>query len=112
MVSGETKKKIKQELIKELNNVRNRNPEQSIPWYEIRARERADVRRNIVTALGYLAESGDKEVVPIIESLAKDDPFFLDMSRKKDYKGPVKKYLVREEAEKILEKLKADERKK
>jgi len=72
-------------------------------------RKRASVRRNIITALGYLAETGDKEVIPIIESLAEEDPYYLDMSKKKNYAGPMKRYTVREEASKILERLKEKE---
>jgi len=106
---GKEKDKIKEALIKEWRNPINQNPERSIQWYGIRAQERANVRRNIITALGYLAETEDKDVVPIIESAAEKDPYYLDMSKKKDYTGPQKRYPVREEASKILERLKEKE---
>jgi hypothetical protein len=109
---GEEKDRIKEALIKEWRNPRNQNPERGIQWYEIRAQELASVRQNILRSLGYLAETGDKDVIPIIESIAKDDPYYLDMSKKKDYTGPEKRYTVREEAKKILERLKTIEPKK
>ena len=102
----EVREKIKWSLIKELGDSRNKQPEKSIEWYKFRAEERAEVRTNIVRALGYLAGSGDTDVIPLIESAAEGDPYFLDMSKKKDYRGPEKKYSVREEAQKVLKKIK------
>lgn len=58
-------------------------------------------------ALGYLVETGDADMLPTIKALAQEDPYLLDLSKKKDYTGPQKKYLVREEARKVLEGLKA-----
>jgi len=106
LVRRETREMIKQALIRELDNPRNDDPRKDTEWYEFRAQERANVRLNIAKALGYLAETSDKEVLPIIESLAKEDPYYLDMSKKKDYKGPQMRYLVREEAQEILNQLK------
>ncbi len=112
IAKDEIREKIKHALIKELKNPRNKNPEKNIEWYEVRAEERAEVRLNIVRGLGYLAVTGDNEVIPMIKSAAEEDPYFLDMSKKKNYQGPQKRYSVREEAQKILEKLKANENKK
>ncbi len=112
MAKGEIRERIKEELIKELRYPRNNDPGRNIEWYETKGAANASVRRNIVTALGYLAKTGDKEVIPIIESLAKEDPYYLDMSKKKDYTGPPKRYTVREEAITILERLKTKEIKK
>jgi len=107
VLKGEIKDKIKKELINELQKNRNKHPEKSIEWYEIRAKERASVRREIVKAFGYLVERGDTEVLPIIESIAREDPYFLDLSKKNNYTGPEKRYIVREEATKVLEQLEA-----
>lgn len=108
VAKGEIKNKIKKALINELEKDRNKNPRKGIEWYEIRAKECASVRLAIVRALGYLAERGDTEVLPIIESIAKEDPYFLDLSKKKNYTGPEKRFIVREEATKVLEQLEGD----
>src|SRR4030042_3731567 len=106
LAQGEIRKRKKEELIAELKNPRNNDPARSIKWYEIEAQGRAGVRENIIVALGYLAEEGDKEVIPIIKSTAEEDPYYLDMSKKTNYTGPQKRYMVREEAKKILVRLK------
>jgi len=107
IAKGEIREKIKQALLKELKDPRNKEPEKSIAWYEVRANERAGVRRILVRGLGYIAETGDNDVLPIIKSAAVDDPYFLDMSKKKNYQGPQKRFVVREEAQKVLDGLKA-----
>jgi hypothetical protein len=105
IAKGAVREKIKQKLIKSLNKYKH--PEKGIEWYEVRTRECAGARLQIVRALGHLAETGDAGVLPTIKTLAQEDPYFLDLSKKKDYTGPQKKYLVREEAQKVLEGLKA-----
>jgi len=109
MAKGEVRERIKEELIKEFRNPRNGDPDRNVEWYETKGAACASVRENIVTALGYLAETEDKDVIPIIVSVAEKDPYYLDMSKKKDYTGPQKRYPVREEASKILERLKEKE---
>lgn len=105
VAQGKIRNSIKESIIKALD--KSKHPDESVEWYEKRARECANVRVQIVKALGYLAEAGDKDVLPIIKTLAEKDPYFLDLSKKKGYKGPGKKYLVREEAQKVIEKLKS-----
>ncbi len=61
------------------------------------------VRKNVIHALGYFP---DADVIPIIKKIANEDPYFKDFSKKKNYTGPKKRYIVREEAQKVLEKLK------
>ena len=74
---------------------------------EIRAKERANIRGNILKGLGHLAKSGDSSVIPLIRSAAEDDPYSIDMSKKTNFKGPQKRYTVREEAQKILKEVDA-----
>ncbi len=65
------------------------------------------VRLVSVKALG---ESQDKDVIPILENIAKNDPYSVVV---KDPSGKeVKRYPVREDAEKALQKLKAKESEK
>jgi hypothetical protein len=104
VAQGVTREKIKKMIIKVLD--KSKQPDESVEWFEKRARECANVRVEIAIALGYLAETGDNEALPIIKTLAEKDPYFIDLSKKKDYKGPNKKYIVREEAQKIFERLK------
>lgn len=63
------------------------------------------VRKNVIHALGYFP---DADVIPIIKKIAKEDPYFQDFSKKENYTGPKIRYPVREEAEKILDKLKKE----
>lgn len=106
VAKGATREKIKKELIKEINDPRNNDPEKSIAYYQHRSRERAYVRINIIRTLGDLAESGDKEVVPIIKKIAEQDSYAEDFSNNKGHMGAEKKYKVKEEAQMILDKLK------
>lgn len=106
VAQGAIRESIKKALLKAMNE--SKHPDKNIEWFEYRARECANVRIYIVRALGYFAETGDTDILPIIESLAKDDPYFA-VTKKTKQKGP---YDVREEAQKILEKLKANEKKK
>ena len=66
------------------------------------------LKMSIVYFLGELAFCGDKDVVPIIEKMANEDPYFQDFSKKKNYTGPKIRYPVREEAQKVLGKLKKE----
>jgi len=102
------KDKIKKAFLDELKDPLNKNPDIGIDWYEHRASERASVRRSILQGLGYLALSGDNDVLFLIKSAAEEDPYYLDMSKKTNYTGPKKRYMVREEAQKILDSLKAN----
>jgi hypothetical protein len=102
-ITPETKEKVKRAIIKALNE--SKQPKENIEWFEIRASECAFIRQVAVRALGYLANEGERDLIPIIEDLAKNDPYYLDFSKKKNYQGERKKYLVREEAQKALEKL-------
>ena len=61
-----------------------------------------------IRGLGEIAMQGDKEVIPLIEKVSKEDKFFRDYSKKPNYTGPKIRYPVREEAQKILEKLKKE----
>lgn len=103
--TGEVRQKIKIALIRELKEPRNQNPRLNIKEYEYRARECADVRRTIVTALGNLAESGDKDALLNIQAIANEDPYYFVV--KGGTKKGTKRYDVRDEAEKVLQKLKA-----
>ncbi len=99
ITSATTKGKIKQALLKALQA--NKHPmDKSIEWYEVRAMQRARVRLAIVEAL---AEFSDKDLIPVLQGIAKNDPY----SYTKDF-GPVGTNPVREEAQKILEKLKKE----
>ena len=104
-LSLEVRDTIKKELINELKRDRNRHPDRSIKWYGIRSLEKAQIREAIVRALRYIAEAGDEDVIPIIEEIAKNDPYYI---KKKDRKtGKMRSiYPVRREAEKALKKIK------
>ena len=97
---------IKKALIQELRDARNQNPDKSIPWSEIRGQERAQVRVFIVKDLGSFAADGDNEALTVIKSAAENDAYCMDMRKKKNYNGPQKRCMVREEAQKILDSLK------
>jgi hypothetical protein len=105
VAKNELRVKIKLALVQELKESRNQNPDKGIPWYEIRAQERAQVRLFIIRGLSYLASTGDKETLALIKAVAKEDPYYMDMSKKKNYGGPQKIYRVRDEAQKILDSL-------
>lgn len=107
--NNEIREKIKKAFLEELKVSRNQNPDKSIDWYEIRSSELASVRKNILQGLGYLAEAGDNNVLFLIKSAAEKDPYYLDMSKKSNYSGPKKRYIVREEARKILDRLNNNE---
>ena len=66
------------------------------------------LKMSVVYFLGELAFCGDKDVVQIIEKIAKEDPYSQDFGKKPNYTGPKIRYPVREEAEKILEQLKKE----
>ena len=100
---GVVRQSVKKAMLDTLK--KSKQPQQNIEWYEKRARECANVRTEIVKGLGHLAETGDADVIPVIKSIAVDDPFYVDMSKMKDHKGPEKKYLVREEAQNVIQKL-------
>jgi len=100
IAQGKVRSSIKKSMINELD--KSKQPNTSVEWYEKRARECANVRVQIVRALSHLAEAGDKEVLPLIKELAENDPYFINLRKNKDDKGPEKKYLVREEAYKFL----------
>jgi hypothetical protein len=109
LAKTELREKIKKAFIEELKDPRNQNPNKNVEWYGHRARERADVRRSILNGLGCLAEAGDKEALLLIKSAAEKDPYYFDISKKKNnYHGPQNRYMVREEAQKILDRLKAN----
>ena len=100
---GVARQSIKKALLDTLR--KGEQPNQDDEWYEKHARGCFNVRHEILNGLGHLAENGDVDVVPVIKSLAENDPFFVDMSYRTDYKGPAKKYLLREEAQDVLRKL-------
>ncbi len=86
---GESRKKIKKILIKALNN-------------------KDGVTRIVaVRGLGEMASQGDTDVIPLIKKTAKEDPYFKDFSKDPHFRLK-KRYIVREEAEKVLEKLKKE----
>jgi len=87
VASGEVKNKIKKVLI------------------QATSENDRHIRQVSVRALG---ESGDKDVIPILEKIAKSDPFLV---RKKDAKGNVLKeyYLIRKEARKALKKIREND---
>jgi hypothetical protein len=93
---GAIRQDIKKALIKTLG--KSQHPQEGTEWYEKRAGECANVRFHIVRALGSLAESGDKDVIPVIKSMSEQDPYARGLSNNK-------KYIVREEAQKILDNL-------
>ena len=105
IAQGNMRERIKGKMIEVLK--RNSHPSKDIELFKVRASERANIRLEVVRSLGYLAEAGDSAVLPLIKAAAEEDPYFLDMSKKKNYQGPQKKYMVREEAQKVLEGLKA-----
>jgi len=104
VAQGPIKEMIKQVMIKAFKE--NREPEKGTEWFGIKASERSSIRIEVMRSLEYLAEEGDKEVIPIIISTAEEDPYYLDMSKETNYTGPQKRYVVREEAKKILVRLK------
>jgi len=101
MPGGKLREKIKQSIIKALEDSKYPT-DKKIEWYEDRSMVFANVRKAAVRALGNL---GDADVIPIIEKVAQEDPYFLDLSKKNNYTGPEKRYIVREEATKVLEQL-------
>lgn len=106
VAKGKTREKIKQSLIKALE--KSKHPtDKKIEWYEHRAMKFAVIRRAVVHALGNF---GDADVIPRIKKIAKEDPYFQDFTKKKNYKGPKKRYMVREEAERVLKQLEANKK--
>jgi len=101
VAEGKTRDKIKQALINVLEESKHPT-DKTIKWYEVRAMQMAGVRVKVIIALGNL---GDEDVIPIIEKVVQEDPYFLDLSKKNNYAGPEKRYIVREEAMKVLEQL-------
>jgi len=92
---GKIRVRIKQALFKALKE--NQHPtDASLEWYEMRVMERAWVRKNIVWALG---ESGDKDVIPVLEEISRTDPY------KKKRKDGTIYHPVREEARKAVAKI-------
>ena len=83
----------------------SKHPDKKTAWYEYRSSDCAVVRKRTINALGYLAETGDTEVWPIIESIAKNDPYFWLPKGKKD-EASNRRYDVREEARKVIDELK------
>lgn len=109
IAQGKIRNSIKASIIKALD--KSKHPDKSVEWFDIRAKECGNVRIQIARALSYLPEAGDNEAMPIIITLAENDPYFVDLSKKKDYKGPEKIYFVRDEAQKIVDRLKIKTRK-
>ena len=70
---GATRQSIKKTMITALKKYKQ--PQENIEWYEKRARECANVRMEVVKGLGHLAETSEADVIPIIKSIAMDDPF-------------------------------------
>ncbi len=66
------------------------------------------VRIRAARGLGELALQGYTDVIPIIKKLAKEDPYFEDLSKRKNRIGPKIRYRVREHAQKVLDKLKKE----
>jgi len=104
VAQGAIREQTKKALMKTLEE--SKHPDKKIEWHEYRARECANVRIYIVRAAGYLAESEDVEILPIIESLAKNDPYYWIPGGKRDEESN-RKYDVRDEAQKVLDGLKA-----
>jgi len=104
VAQGEIAKKIKRVLVEALEV--SRHPTIKGERSEGIARECAGVRGRAVKALGVLADSGDTEVLPIIESLSKGDPYYWVPKGKPDEESN-RKYDVREEAQKVIDELKA-----
>ena len=65
------------------------------------------IRGYAVSGLGELASQGDTDVIPLIKKTAAEDPYFEDFSKDPHFKVS-KRYKVREEAQKVLEKLKKE----
>ena len=101
----ETKVIFKKELIKELDHERNKDPSRDIERYKRKARGLATVRQFILKALGMIAALGDSDVILHIKKAAQKDSSYWDMSEKKNYSGPKRRYRVREKAQKILDEL-------
>lgn len=104
VAKGKMREKIKQTLIKTLKESKHPT-DKTIEWYEIRARQRASVRLRVIRALENIA---DTDVITIIKKITNEDPYFQDFSKKKNYTGSKKRYEVREEAQKVLDKLKKE----
>lgn len=98
VVSGKKQKeKIKKALLKGIDKFRD--PPKVQENYEPKASMCATARINILKSLAIMAESGDQETTSKIMQIAKDDPYINSKNE------PEQKYIVREEANKILEKL-------
>ena len=110
VAKGKIRTSIKEAIVKELD--RSKHPDKSVEWFDIRAQECGNVRSRIARGLGYLAETGDNEALSILKTMAEKDPYFLDFSKRKDYKGPQMEYPVREDVQKILKELQKNEKKK
>jgi hypothetical protein len=105
VAQGSIRQGIKKIMINTLEQ--SQNPDKNIEWYKQRATECANVRIYIVRAFGSFAESGDEDVVPIIKSIAEKDSYDrANLSNKPNDQRAGNKYIVREEAQKILENLK------
>ncbi len=104
VAQGTVKEGVKKALIKILRE--SKNPDKNIEWFVYRANDCAVVRKRTAKALSYLAESGDTDVLPIIESMAKDDSYYWVPEGKPDEESN-RKYDVREEAQKVIDELKA-----
>jgi|SRR3990172_2784965 len=103
---GTIRQKIKKDMLKMLEESKHPDKNKNIEWYDYRARECARVRFQITRALGYFAETGDAEVLPYIESLAKHDPYYWVPKGKPDDESN-RKYDVRDEAKTVIDELKA-----
>ncbi len=104
------REKIKRALIEAFKSAKhpipNKPPSTKREAEKIKYNERmaANLRTALVRAYGNL---GDEEVIPLIKKTVAEDPHFVDSS--KDPHSRLKeRYIVREEAQKVLEKLKKE----
>ena len=102
VAKGALRAEIKRILLAGLK--KNKHPEKNIKWYTGIAATCRTGRNLIIRALEPFAEAGDREVIATLRVLANEDPYVVDMSKAKDYKGPKTRYPVREEALKVLRK--------
>ena len=94
------KNKIKKIFIK--SSAKFKHPEKGIKYFNGIAKSCGWARISVVKGLGYFAEEGDIEAIETIKKVAKNDP---QAKERKGEKGVVKRYPVREEAQKVLDKL-------
>jgi len=99
-ISKQLEKSIKRSLLSSFKTMNN--PSKVDKTYKYRARECARVRIQVIKTLDYYVRDGDTEVIESLKGVADKDRYYHGLGF--EGKQSEKRYMVREEATKILEK--------